>query len=57
MLAGEIGLTREERMEIARVILWRSITSWNQLDDAQVARLLDALEGHLVVVETFRQRV
>lgn len=45
VLAKEIALTRNERMELAKAILWRDITSWKQLDDEQVARMLDALEG------------
>lgn len=45
-LSNEIGLTREERMEFSRALLWRDITSWSQLDDDQVVRLLDALEGY-----------
>ena len=46
VLADEIGLTREERIELSRALLWRDITSWSQLDDAQVVRMLDALEGY-----------
>lgn len=46
VLAKEIGLEREERMELAKAILWRDITSWRQLDDDQVRRMLDALEGY-----------
>jgi len=46
VLAKEIPLTREDRIELARAILWRDITSWNQLDDDQVRRMLDCLEGY-----------
>lgn len=45
-LAKEIGLTRDERIELSRVILWRDITSWKGLDDVQILRMLDALEGY-----------
>ena len=48
-LAGEIGLTRDERLEIATYLLRRDITSWKQLDDDQRSRLLDALEGYQLV--------
>ena len=48
-LAGEIGLTRDERLEIACYLLRRDITSWKQLDDEQRSRLLDALEGYQLV--------
>ncbi len=44
-LADDLTLTRDERIELSRVILWRDIDSWKQLDDAQVGRMLDALEG------------
>ena len=44
-LADEIGLTRDERLEISKAILWRDITSWSNLTEEQVARMLDALEG------------
>jgi hypothetical protein len=48
--ADELGLTREERIQMARFLLRRDITSWNQLDEDQVGRMLDALEGaHLVL--------
>ncbi len=44
-----MGLTTGERIELARVILWREINSWKDLDDAQVDRLLDVLEGAILV--------
>lgn len=46
VLAKEIGLTAEERLELASTLLWRDITSWKDLDEAQVRRILDALEGY-----------
>ena len=46
MIAKEIGLTDEERHELATIILRRDITSWKQLSDAQMTRLLDAMEGY-----------
>lgn len=55
-LCDSIGLTREERIEISRVILWRDVTSWSNLDDAQVNRLLDVLEGWIVVQHTLSSR-
>lgn len=55
--ADEIGLEREERLAIASYLLRRDITSWKQLDDAQVDRLLDALEGHHLVSELLSQRI
>lgn len=48
-LAADLGLDRDDRIELARVLLWRDITSWGQLSDSQVARILDALEGFTLV--------
>lgn len=45
-LCDEIGLERRDRLELAQVILRREITSFKQLDDVQVCRLLDAAEGY-----------
>jgi hypothetical protein len=56
VLADEIGLSREERIEFARVLLWRDITSWGNLGEQQVDRLLDALEGYIFVTHTFMLR-
>lgn len=50
MAKQEIGLRDEERMELACAILWRDITSWKQLEDAQVIRMLDAMEGFEKIV-------
>jgi hypothetical protein len=56
VLADQIGLTRDERIEIARVILWRDVVSWKELDDQQVDRMLDVLEGFIVVNWTLTNR-
>ena len=55
-LADEIGLTRDERLEISKAILWRDITSWSNLTEEQVARMLDALEGYEKVRWTLDNR-
>lgn len=47
--AKEIGLTRSDRIDLAQYLLRRDITSWTQLTAAQVDRLLDALEGFVLV--------
>jgi hypothetical protein len=52
----EIGLTRDERVELARVILWRDIESWAGLTDEQVGRLLDAMEGFEKIVHLLSVR-
>lgn len=56
MLAKEIGLSDEERWSLAEYLLRRDITSWKDLDDAQVCRLLDAIEGWALISELERQR-
>jgi len=56
VLADEIGLTRDERIELARVMLWRDIVSWKSLSDSQVDRMLDALEGFEKVSEILKSR-
>lgn len=57
LLAGELGLTREERIALSVYLLRRDVTSWSQLDEAQTLRILDALEGSQLVMELLRQRV
>ncbi len=49
LLAMEIGLTRDDRIDLAQYILRRDITSWKDLTDEQVLRILDALEGYQLV--------
>lgn len=56
LLVAEIGLTREERIDLSCYLLRRDITSWKHLDNAQVLRLLDALEGWHLVEELLAQR-
>lgn len=46
MLSAEIGLTREERHELATIILRRDVSTWGELNEIQFGRILDALEGY-----------
>jgi hypothetical protein len=55
-LADEIGLTRDDRIELAKALLWRDIESWKWLDDDQARRLLDALEGYEKITWLLNQR-
>ena len=55
-LADDIGLDRDERIEISRAVLWRDITSWGSLTPEQVDRMLDALEGYVLVQWTIMNR-
>lgn len=48
-LIAEIGLTREERIELAEMLLHHDVASYKDLDDAQRCRILDALEGYVMV--------
>lgn len=56
MVARELGLTREERLQFACYLLRRDITTWSRLPDEYVLRLLDALEGFELISELARQR-
>ena len=42
VLADEIGLGREDRRELAELILHRDITSWRDLTPEDYDRILDA---------------
>lgn len=55
-VAKELTLTDEERQAFATYILRRDITSWNQLSESQLERILDALEGIELFLELMRQR-
>lgn len=55
--ADALKMTRDERMEFASYALRRDITSWRQLSDDQVVRLLDHFEGHHLLNELIAQRV
>lgn len=44
-LARQCGLDRDDRLEVAEVLLRRDVGSWNDLDEAECRRLADAMEG------------
>lgn len=48
-IAQRLGLDRDDRLELARVLLWCDVESWKDLDDSQIRRILDALEGFALV--------
>lgn len=54
--AKALGLTRDERIDLAQYLLRRDITSWTQLDEDQVLRLLDAIEGFELIVHLLSSR-
>lgn len=49
MEAKRIGLCREDRIDLARMILRRDVTSWTELNEEQTTRMLDALEGFVLI--------
>ena len=53
---GLYGLTREDRLSLSEMVLRRDITSWKDLTDAQLARMLDVLEGYGLVTALLAQR-
>lgn len=52
----QAGLTKAERIELACYLLRRDVESFADLDDHQICRLLDALEGHHLVETLLAQR-
>lgn len=56
LVARELGLTREERLDLSCYFLRRDITSWKQLDEDQINRLLDLFEGYHLIGQVFEQR-
>lgn len=55
-LADALGLTRDERIDLAETLLWRDLESWQHLSDEEVSRLLDAMEGGLLIAQLFAMR-
>ena len=49
LLVKEIGLSREDRIDLASMLLRRTVKSWTELDEAQYIRILDALEGYQLI--------
>ena len=56
MLAKRLGMTRQDRIELAEVLLWKDVPSWSKLDDTDIGRLLDAFEGYALVNALLGQR-
>jgi hypothetical protein len=57
VLARELNLTEDERHEFAGEILQRDVTSWADLSDEDVERVLDGLHGAQAFIELMRQRI
>lgn len=50
------GLTRQDRLDLAEMLLRRDISTWKDLDDDDMTRLLDALEGFGLVSHLMQTR-
>lgn len=55
-LAGRYNLTRQERLELAELILRRDVRSWAYLSDQDAARLVDVLEGYALLSHLLSER-
>lgn len=60
--AKTYGLDRDERLSLASTLLWRDVTSWKDLSEDDLVRLLDAMEGfalltHLLTDHAARRMV
>lgn len=54
--ADTFSLTREERIDIAEMVLRRDVNSWNSLIDDEVKKLLECFESYLLVRHLLDQR-
>lgn len=49
-------MTRDERLSLAQMVLRRDITSWKSLDEEQLGRMLDSLEGYGLIAHLISER-
>lgn len=56
-IANAFDLNQADRHEVAVNLLDRNVNSWNDLDLAEVARLLDAFRGAMYVATIKMERV
>jgi hypothetical protein len=47
--ARRYELDRDDRLQLAQVLLWRDITSWKDLTEEQLTRILDCMEGYALI--------
>ena len=57
MLFTRLGITRDERIEFAATLLWRDVETFSDLSDAEISRLLDALEGFAFISHLLSTKV
>lgn len=55
--AATFGMSRQERIDLAEMMLRRDVTSWKDLNGEQVNRLLDAFEGAALIMHLLATRV
>ena len=56
LYAKEYELDRDDRIALAENLLWRDVASWKDLDEDELTRLLDCLEGYYLVGSLRLQR-
>jgi len=49
-------LAREERISLTQMVLRRDVSSWKDLDDDQLGRMLDCLEGFGLISHLMSER-
>lgn len=54
--ASLYGLTRQDRLDLAEMILRRDVASWKDLGEPELVRVLDALEGYGLVTHLLSSR-
>jgi hypothetical protein len=54
--AKRFGMSRDERIDLAEIVLRRDVGSWKSLSDREVERMLDVLEGAALVIHLLQQR-
>lgn len=47
--ATELGFSRQERLELAEVVLRRDCATWQDLSDEEAGRLLGAFDGYTFI--------
>jgi len=57
MLFKRLGISRAERLELVSTLLWRDVESFSDLSEAEIVRVLDALEGFALISHLLSTRV
>lgn len=54
--ASRYRLSPQDRIDLAEMLLWRDVSSWNDLGQDELVRLLDSLEGFALVSHLLRDQ-